>query len=211
MDVGEARRADFGDGRICQVSGMNVSKRTILILALAGAAAFALLAAALWMILPPAAPVPAETPAEPPIRFGYCGADLAELCILSFGRDARGNSIINFFAPADFPDFYLRIKHFDRESLYVCLRNAENPTSVVCMGGVIHLNERVDVYVMSAEDYRPLAGGTFTVKAILISPQTWELQTLPPAPPASETPAESYPSPSSTLTPTPAVSYPSYP
>jgi hypothetical protein len=161
---------------------------------------------------------PLETPAEPIPSFGYCGAELRELCILSFGRDANGNAIVNFFVPQrDFPDFYLRIRRLHGESVYVCVKNEETPTSVLCMGDVLHLNERVEIDVMAVEDFRLLARGTFTLKAILISPQGWGSPT-----PATQTPAPAAgtgtPSPQHTGTPptatstsTPSVSYPSYP
>jgi hypothetical protein len=194
------------------VSKTDSTKRTILIMALAGITILALLAAALWQMFFPAVQSPAATPPEPPLRFGYCGAELTELCVLSFGRDAHGNSIINFFAPEDFPDFYLRIQHFDRESIYVCIRNEETPTSVLCMGDVIHLNERVEIGVLSAEDYSPLAGGTFTLTAILISSQTWDLRTPTARTPTPVSSTQS-PTPQTGRTPTltPSVSYPSYP
>jgi hypothetical protein len=98
----------------------------------------------------------------------------------------------------------------------VCIRNEEAPTSVLCMGDVIHLNERVEIRVMSTEDYSLLASGTFTLTAILISSQTWDLRTPQPATPVSETPTGTPPTPTRTRIPptatsTPSVSYPSYP
>lgn len=168
-------------------------KRKILIFALAGIIIVALLAFTFWRALSSVSQTAAEVTVEPPLRFGYCGAELRELCILSFGRDANGNAIINFFVPErDFPDFYLRINRFDGESVYVCLKNEEAPTSVLCMGDVINLNERVEISLMSTEEYRLLARGKFTLTAILISSQVWDAG-------ASQTPISATPSATSEL------------
>lgn len=155
--------------------------------------------------------VPLEPLAEPIPSFGYCGAELHELCILSFGRDANGNAVINIFVPErDFPDFYLRVRRPDRESVYVCVKNEEAPTSVLCMGDVINLNERVEIDVLASEDYRLLARGTFTLKAILISSQAWDAAT-PPSETETSAPERTGTPPASTATSTPSVSYPAYP
>lgn len=194
---------------------MNIlsSRRKWLVLLAGGMSVIALLAFALWRVFSPVAPPVVESTAEAPFRFEYCGAELIELCILSFGRDADGNAIINFFAPRDFPDFYLNIQRFDGEITYVCMQNKDVPTSVVCMGDVIHLNERIEVNVMAADDYRLLARGRFTVTALLISTQAGDMQesvtTATPSPSATE---PSYPvGAGETATPTPTSNPPSYP
>ncbi len=151
---------------------------------------------------------PLELPTETVPAFGYCGAEPQELCILSFGRDANGNAIINFFVPQrDFPDFYLRIRRSTGESVYVCLKNEETPTSVLCMGDVLNLNERLEIDVRAVEDYRLLARGTFTLKAIRIL--GWS-SPMPPLPDATAAAGSATPPPAAS-TATPSVSYPSYP
>lgn len=151
---------------------------------------------AIWRILP-FEKNPSEATSASIVKFEYCGAELQEFCLLSFGRDADGNAIINLFVPnRDFPDFYLRISRLNGENVYVCLRNEEALTSVVCMGDVINLNERIEISVMSAEDFRLLLLGKFTVKAILISTQ-------PEAVDATQTPLSPSPSPEAWMTETP--------
>jgi hypothetical protein len=143
-----------------------------LILSMAGLTVAMLFGAALWQVLPVVSHPADGVPAEPLLRFGYCGADLQELCLLSFGRDANGNASLNLHVPDDdFPEIYLRINRPNGESVYVCLK--EKAGSVLCTGDVIHLNERVEIRVHSAEDFQLLAEGTFTVNAILISAQTF--------------------------------------
>lgn len=185
-------------------------------LARTGGIVLGLWIAAACAFLFPDGQAPLEPPAETIPAFGYCGAEPQELCILSFGRDANGNAVINFFVPQrDFPDFYLRIRRLHGESVYVCIENEETPSSVLCMGDVLHLNERVEIDVMAVEDYRLLARGTFTLKAILISGWGSPTPSSKTATPAAES---GTPSPQHTVTPpaaastsTPSVSYPSYP
>jgi hypothetical protein len=183
----------------------------ILILVLAGITIFALFGAALWQIVSSVSQT-AEATVEPPLSFGYCGAELTELCILSFGRDADGNAIINFFVPErDFPDFYLKISRFNGESVYVCVRSEEVPTSVICMGDVINLNERIEISIMSIEDYRLLARGRFTLTAILISSQAGISVPVFPTQATSGTFLPGGTNESITPTPAATISYPSYP
>ncbi len=194
---------------------MNVpfSRRRRLVLSAGGMSVIALLAFAMWHIFSPAAPPEVESTVEAPFRFEYCGAELTELCILSFGRDADGNAIINFFVPRDFPDFYLNIQRFDGEITYVCMQNKDVQTSVVCMGDVIHLNERIEVNVMAVDDYRLLARGRFTVAALLISTQAGDMQVpVTPATPSPSATEPSYPlDTGETSTPAPTSNPPSYP
>jgi hypothetical protein len=153
-----------------------------------------------------------EPATESPLKFEYCGSELRELCLLSFGRDADGNAIINFFVPErDFPDFYLKISRYNGESVYVCVKSEEVPTSVICMGDVINLNERIEISIMSTEDYRLLARGTFTLMAILISSQAGISVPVFPTQATSGPLLPVGTNESITPTPTSPVSYPSYP
>src|SRR5436190_22587472 len=53
------------------------------------------------------------------IKFEYCGETPQELCVLSFGHDGSGDTIINFFVPdKKFQDFYLIVKKAGQESRY---------------------------------------------------------------------------------------------
>ena len=145
------------------------------------------------------------------LQFGYCGAELGELCLLSFGRDSNGNAIINLFVPdRDLPDFYLNISRFNGESIYVCMKNGQIPTNVLCMGDVINLNERVEIDIMSSEDYHLLAKGTFNLTAVLISSQTWGFQSPQRGEPGPHLPTETSDS-GAKIQFTPEISYPNYP
>lgn len=111
----------------------------------------------------------AESTAEP-VSFEYCGADLDELCILSFGRDGDGNTIVNLFMPErKFPAFYLLVERVVGASRYECDKNDDVPTIVWCIGDSLNLDERVEIRILSKKDDRLLAKGRFTVTAILIA------------------------------------------
>lgn len=110
------------------------------------------------------------TPAAIPAGVGYCGAELTELCILSFGRDVDGNTIVNLFVPErDFPDFYLIASRVTGEYLFECSRSRNVPTSVYSVGSALNLGERVEFSVFAQEDDRLLAKGGLVLKAFLIS------------------------------------------
>jgi hypothetical protein len=114
--------------------------------------------------------LPDEPRQEPDVKVGYCGAELSELCILSFGRDTEGNTLIDLFVPdEDFPDFYLKIYRAVGESLYECSALEGVPFRVTCVGPALNLNEQIEVELVSLADDRPLAIGRFLIKAILIA------------------------------------------
>lgn len=115
-------------------------------------------------------------PAAPtlePASFGYCGAELTELCVVSFGRDAFGNTIINLYVPLrKYPTFYLNIIRRSGESRYECEWNKNIRTSVYCVGDAIILGEGFEIQMFSNMDDRLLAQGTFTLTAFLITTQS---------------------------------------
>lgn len=116
--------------------------------------------------------------AEPPVTVAYCGAELDQLCILSFGRDAQGDALINLFVPEDeYPDFYLKVGRSTGEVWFDCVKLEEVPTSVYCLGPALVLGERLQVELVAQEDNsRVLAAGTFTVRAILVASDTSQFQ-----------------------------------
>jgi hypothetical protein len=118
-----------------------------------------------------------EAPAEPAAKIAYCGAELSELCILSFGRDEQGNALINLFVPEEeYPDFYLKVGRAVGEVWFDCVKLEEVPTSVYCLGPALNLNEQLQVELVSQEDNRILAAGLFTVKAVLLVSDVFQFQ-----------------------------------
>jgi len=167
----------------------------------------------LWLLFKPDNDL-AETITDP-IKLEYCGADLDDPCVLSFGRDGDGNTIINLFVPEEiFPAFDLTVIRYLGESVYDCDTSDAAPDTVYCIGAPISLNERIEIRIVSEEDHRLLAVGKFTLTAVLLVPGGGDvLEPAETAAPPRRTPTPT-PSPAPTLddlTPTPEVSYPSYP
>ena len=143
-----------------------------------------------------------ETVTEPPLNIEYCGVRLEQICVLSFGRDASGDTIINLFVPSDqFPDFYLKINKLSGEALYECEKNEDVETSVYCAGQALNLGEQIEITLISKDDDIPFAAGKFILTAILISSQPEDSN---PPPLRTATPVSA----TETFTSTPNPSYP---
>lgn len=150
-------------------------KRTVLIVAALILAAFvciALLAGLGWTSYRNRA---TPEPTIEPFIFEYCGERLTELCVVSFGRDAFGDTIINLYVPQRmYPLFYLNIVRSSGESRYECERNKNVQTSIYCTGTPINLGEGFEIQMISEADDRLLARGTFTLTAFLVTTQRAE-------------------------------------
>lgn len=192
------------------LSSLTTNKKILLVLAGFVILIAVLTCAILISIFRPASEEVEPTP-EPVTRFAYCGAEPKEICLLSFGRDVYGNAIINFFVPdEEFPEFYLNILRTSGEVIYLCTKNEATPSNMICRGQILNLGEKVEIQVISIEEYRLLATGEFIIKAILIMPQSDGTQPSQTGTPTS-TPSETLDPLQPIPTATPAVSYPSYP
>lgn len=111
---------------------------------------------------------PPTATTEPDV-FNYCGAQLTSLCVLSFGRDAFDQTIINLYVPPrTYPSFYLKLLRTSGESEYVCTVNKTVKTSVYCVGDALRLGEGFVMQLLAEKDDRLLAQGAFTLKAFLV-------------------------------------------
>jgi len=194
-------------------AGMFLERKTLWML-LAGGGILALIALVAVRSLLYREP-PDEPRQEPDVKVGYCGAELSELCILSFGRDAEGNALIDLFVPEeDFPDFYLKIYRAVGDSRYECSVLEGVPSRVTCVGPALNLNEQIEVELVSLADDRPLAIGRFLIKAFLIAshdglyPADGQTELQPLGDPLEETNEAATPA-SIPATPTPIIGYPS--
>lgn len=113
------------------------------------------------------------TPSAPtlePESFGYCGARLSRLCVVSFGRDVFGDTVVNLFVPRmRYPTFYLNIVRKTGTDVYECVWSKIDETSVFCTGRALNLDEGIEIQILAKLDDRLLARGTFTVNAFLIT------------------------------------------
>jgi hypothetical protein len=113
-----------------------------------------------------------KTPAPTlePVSFGYCGARMTELCVVSFGRDDLGNAVVNLFVPRmRYPAFHLNVVRRSGADLYECTWSKIVETSVYCVGKPLNLGEGIEIQLLAKLDERLLAKGTFTVNAFLVA------------------------------------------
>ena len=159
-----------------------------------------------------------ETPAPTlePETFSYCGARLSRLCVVSFGRDAFGDTVVNLFVPRmKYPAFHLNIVRKTGVDVYECTWSKVDETSVYCTGKALNLDEGIEIQLLTKLDDRLLARGTFTVNAFLVTTPVVE-GTETPTDEAAIGSAEGgiktpEPSNSNKPTATPSGSYPNYP
>lgn len=105
-----------------------------------------------------------------PETFGYCGARLSRLCVVSFGRDAFGDTVVNLFVPRmRYPAFYLNIVRKTGAEVYECVWSKVDETSVYCTGKALNLDEGIEIQLLTRLDDRLLAQGTFTVNAFFVT------------------------------------------
>lgn len=205
-------------GRIFSVTEFT-SKRKLLILVVAGVFIFIcllLLAGLGWTAFRSQADAPAPT--VQPDAFNYCGAQLTSLCVVSFGRDVFGSTIINLYVPEDvYAPFYLNIIRASGESRYDCVTSKKVGTSVYCTGSPINLGEGFEIQMIAESNGGLMAQGTFVLTAYLVTNQSAggeeapeETATVSPLGEATPEFGEANPLPIPTATRTPFNS-PNYP
>lgn len=110
------------------------------------------------------------TPTAEPVSFGYCGAEFIDLCVVSFGRDAFGNTVINLYVPIRrYPVFYLEVIRQSGKQRFECKWNLDVKTSVYCTGSPLNLGEGFNIHIFSEEDNFLLAEGEFTLIAFRVT------------------------------------------
>jgi len=135
-------------------------------------------------------------PTMKPVSFDYCGERLTSLCVVSFGRDVFGDTVINLYVPLrKYPPFYLNIIRKSGESRFECEWDKKVRTKVHCTGEAIGLGEGFEMQLLSIKDDEIIAQGKFVLTAYLVTTQTADGE-----PTASDTPA---PAPTEKASPTP--------
>ncbi|MEN9563561.1 MAG: hypothetical protein RIR73_1805 [Chloroflexota bacterium] len=151
-----------------------ISKRRLLIFTLAGVFLFIcliLLAGLGWTVF--RSQEAALTVTSEPETFNYCGAQLTSLCVVSFGRDVFGSTIINLYVPEDaYAPFYLTVIRASGESRYDCLTSKKVGTSVYCTGSAINLGEGFEIQMIAERNDGLMAQGTFILTAYLVANQS---------------------------------------
>ena len=107
---------------------------------------------------------------EPLQGLGYCDSNQVTPCIVSFSRDADGKMLVNILTEGPlFPDFYLKIKHSQGESIYPCQKVRSFSTSVYCTGKALPLGEVFEFFILSIDDNSVLAQGNFSIIGMALS------------------------------------------
>jgi hypothetical protein len=149
------------------------------------------------------------------IRLGYCGADDARPCILSFSQVGDGKMQVDVLVPSSaFPDFYLTISREGQSYLYECEESEDSPTQIQCVGAEMFPGELLQFSLVAMKDERVLAEGRFTLIGLMLStPVAGALDTAIPTEPASGSPTPVFPRTPTpgTRTSTPTATLPSYP
>jgi hypothetical protein len=110
------------------------------------------------------------SPTLEPETFDYCGARLTQLCVVSFGRDALDETVVNLFVPhRRYPAFYMNIVRKTGADVYECTSSKVDETSVYCKGKALNLDEGIEIQLLAKHDDRLLARGTFKVNAFLVT------------------------------------------
>jgi hypothetical protein len=194
-------------------------KRKLLILVLAGIFIFTcliLLAGLGWTAFRSRFATPTIT--REPDLFNYCGAQLTSLCVVSFGRDVFGSTIINLYVPEDaYAPFYLNVIRASGESRYDCVTSKKVSTSVYCTGSAINLGEGFEIQIIAERNGSLMAQGTFVLTAYLVTNQSAGEEEAPEetatiSPLGEATPefggVNPLPSPTPTRTPSNSPNYP---
>jgi hypothetical protein len=107
---------------------------------------------------------------EPLQGLGYCDSNQVTPCIVSFSGDADGKMLVNILTEGpSFPDFYLKIKHSQGESIYPCREVQRLSTSMYCTGRALPLGEVFQFFILSIDDNSLLAQGNFSIIGMALS------------------------------------------
>ena len=111
---------------------------------------------------------------EPLPGFGYCSSRPIRPCILSFHSNRSGDMVINLLANGSSPDFYIKIRHAEGESIYECKRARKYSINVSCTGEKMPVGETFSFLIISTEANTTLAEGSFPIIGMaLATPETY--------------------------------------
>jgi len=107
---------------------------------------------------------------EPLPRLSYCSSTQNTPCILSFNLKPDGNMVINILADSSsIPDFYMKIRHNESESIFECQKVKGFSTSVACLGRAMPPGEPLQFLVVSRNEDVLLAEGSFPIIGLAVA------------------------------------------
>jgi len=127
----------------------------------------------------------------PLLGLGYCSTKQITPCILSFNLDSQGNMLINLQTESSSPpNFYLKVRRAEGESLYECQRMKGFSNSVACIGKALPPGEVLQFLMLSTDEDILIAEGNFPIIGLAIA--TPEI-VLTPTPRTPLTPEQIFP------------------
>jgi len=127
----------------------------------------------------------------PLLSLGYCSTKQVKPCILSFTLDSDGSMSINIQIDSSSPpDFYLKVRQDEGESIYKCQKVKGFSTSVACIGKALPPGEVLQFLMLSTDEDILLAEGSFPIIGLAVA--TPEI-VLTPTPRTPLTPEQIFP------------------
>lgn len=157
----------------------------------------------------------------PVLELTNCSPKNIPPCVVSFGIDSDGNTLVNLLVPDSFPpDFYLRVIRNTSETRYECQMVENFPTHFYCVGEKIPPGGVLLFILIASKDDALLAKGDISVLGLAfptigissanLSPVSTQNsgQNLSSKTPAPTQPIPKLPSPTKPSYPNPTSSYP---
>jgi hypothetical protein len=120
---------------------------------------------------------------EPIPSLHYCSAEQNRPCILSFTLDSHENMVVNVLIDrSTSPDFYLKIRQAEAESIYECQNVQGFSTSFACTGKQMSVGDVLQFLIISKKEDRTLAEGNFPIIGLAVAtPEVYATPTFIPA------------------------------
>jgi hypothetical protein len=139
----------------------------------------------------------------PPILLARCDADLAVLCLVTFGIEPPDQMLIVLQGSLGLPEeLELRVKDGQRELSFSCQPAELSPTTFYCTGPQVSLGSSIGIEVLAVQASTLLARGEFALTGLALPtisvggvPSPTPLPTSTPRPTRTPMPATAYPNP----------------
>jgi len=106
----------------------------------------------------------------PLLSLDYCSSRQVKPCVLSFNLDSDGNMLINIRAASSAPpNFYIKVRQEEEESIYKCQRVKGTSTGVACSGRVMPPGEILQFLMLSKDEDILLAEGSFPIIGLALA------------------------------------------
>lgn len=120
---------------------------------------------------------------EPIPSLRYCSPEQNRPCILSFTVDSHENMVVNVLTDrSTSPDFYMKIRQAEAESIYECQKVQGFSTSFYCTGEKRPVGDVLQFLIISKKEDLTLAEGSFPIIGMAVAtPEVYATPTFIPA------------------------------